>query len=133
MRALELKNVGDAPYKDIDMYNKETKAEIAAAYEAGLLIAKSGEFKPKETITRAELAVMLARAYALKKGESYKAKDNAPFKDISKLPTESKQAINFLYAFEIAQGSNGEFSPSGTTTRAQAAKMFVNFLKVVEK
>ena len=37
-----------------------------------------------------------------------------------------------LYDFEIAQGSNGVFNPGGTTTRAHAAKMFVNFLGVVE-
>ena len=132
VRALQLKNVSDAPFTDIGTYSKETKAEIAAAYEAGLLIAKSGEFAPSSTISREELAVMLARAYALKKGEPYVAKSNAPFKDIAKLPTESQQAITFLYDFEIAQGSNGAFSPSGTTTRAHAAKLFVNFLKIVE-
>lgn len=132
VRALQLKNVGDAPFTDIGTYNKETKAEIAAAYEANLLIAKSGKFAPAATISREELAVMLARAYALKKGEPYVTKNNAPFTDIAKLSTESQQAITFLYDFEIAQGSNGAFSPSGTTTRAHAAKLFVNFLKVVE-
>ena len=132
VRALQLKNVSDAPFTDIGTYSKETKAEIAAAYEAGLLIAKSGKFAPSATISREELAVMLARAYALKKGEPYVAKNNAPFTDIAKLPMESKQAITFLYDFEIAQGSNGAFSPTGTTTRAHAAKLFVNFLKVVE-
>lgn len=132
VRALQLKNVGDAPFTDIGTYNKETKAEIAAASEAGLLIAKSGKFAPSATISREELAVMLARAYTLKKGEPYVAKSYAPFKDIAKLPTESRQAITFLYDFEIAQGSNGAFSPTGTTTRAHAAKLFVNFLKVVE-
>lgn len=132
VRALQLKNVSDAPFTDIDTYSKETKDEIAAAYEAGLLITKSGKFAPSATISREELAVMLARAYALKKGEPYVAKSNAPFKDIATLPTESQQAITFLYDFEIAQGSNGAFSPSGTTTRAHAAKLFVNFLKVLE-
>lgn len=133
VRALHLKNVSEAPFTDISMYNKETQNEIAAAYEARLLIAKSGEFAPSAKISREELAIMLARAYALKNGEPYVPKEYAPFKDIEKLPIESQQAITFLYDFEIAQGSNGMFNPNGSTTRAHAAKMFINFLKVVEK
>ena len=132
VRALQLKNVGDAPFTDISKYHKDTQAEIAAAYEAGLLITKSGKFAPSATISREELAVMLARAYALKKGEPYVAKNNAPFTDIAKLSTESQQAITFLYDFKIAHGSNGAFNPTGKTMRAHAAKLFVNFLKVVE-
>ena len=132
VRALQLKNVGDAPFTDISKYHKDTQAEIAAAYEAGLLITNSGKFAPSATISREELAVMLARAYALKKGEPYVAKNNAPFTDIAKLSTESQQAITFLYDFKIAQGSNGAFNPTEKTMRAHAAKLFVNFLKVVE-
>ena len=130
VRTLQLKNVGDAPFTDISKYHKDTQAEIAAAYEA--VITNSGKFAPTATISREELAEMLARAYALKKGEPYVAKNNAPFTDIAKLSTESQQAITFLYDFKIAQGSNGAFNPTGKTMRAHAAKLFVNFLKVVE-
>ena len=75
---------------------------------------------------------MLARAYKVKTNKSYSVKTIAPFTDIKKLSKEAQQAITFLYDFEIAQGSNGVFNQSGTTTRAHAAKMFVNFLDVVE-
>lgn len=132
VRALHLHSDSDAPYTDINKYNDETKSEIAAAYEAGLLIAKSGKFAPSSAISREELAIMMARAYALKVGEPYTALNIAPFKDIAKLPKESQQAITFLYDFEIAQGSNGVFNPIGKTTRAHAAKMYVNFLKAME-
>ena len=75
---------------------------------------------------------MLARPFKVKTNESYSVKIIAPFTDIKKLSPEAQQAITFLYDFEIAQGSNGVFNPSGTTPRAHAAKMFVNFLGVVE-
>lgn len=132
VRALKLENKGNAPFTDITSYNQATKNEIAAAFEANILLKNSGEIAPSEKISREELAIMLSRAYALKTGKSYNAKVIAPFKDIKQLSTESQQAITFLYDFEIAQGSNGEFTPAGTTTRAHAAKMFVNFLSVVK-
>lgn len=132
VRALNLKNKGTAPFTDITGYEQTTKNEIAAAYEAKLLVKKSGKFAPSQKILREELAIMLVRAYALKTGINYSAKTTAPLTDIKQLTSESQQAITFLYDFEIAQGSNGVFNPSGTTTRAHASKMFVNFLSVVK-
>lgn len=132
VRSMQLENKSAAPFTDIVGYAKETKDEIAAAYEAGLLLSTSGKFAPSAKISREELAVMLARAYTLQAGKPYVSSKIAPFKDIAKLVKESQRAIEFLYNNEIAQGSNGLFNPAGTTTRAHAAKMFVNFLQVVE-
>lgn len=132
VRALGLENRGAAPFTDITAYEQATKNEIAAAHEANILVMTSGKFAPSAKISREELAIMLARAYKVKTNESYSVKIIAPFTDIKKLSPEAQQAITFLYDFEIAQGSNGVFNPSGTTTRAHAAKMFVNFLGVVE-
>ncbi|MFE3574342.1 S-layer homology domain-containing protein [Lysinibacillus sp. NPDC059133] len=133
VRALHLTNSGNAPFTDISSYNDETKQEIAAAYEANLLMVKSNKFSPSSPISREELAVMLAKAYTHKTGKSYIPKNIASFNDIAKLSKESQQAITFLYDFEIAQGANGSFNPNDFITRAHAAKMYVNFLKVVEE
>lgn len=131
VRALHL--TGSAsPFTDIENYNETTQKEIAAAYEAGLLVATGNKLAPTEKISRQELAIMLHRAYALKTGVTYEAKELAPLKDIASLDNEAQQAITFLYNFEIAQGSDGWFKPVSTTTRAHAAKMFVQFLNVVE-
>ena len=132
VRALNLENKGKAPFTDIASYDQATKNEIAAAFEANLLVKKSDKFAPSEVISREELAVILARAYALKTGESYQPKVKAPFTDMDTLSSEAQQAISFLYDFKIAQGSNGKFDSAGTTTRAHASKMFVNFLTVVK-
>jgi len=131
VRSLNLTSTGDSPFTDIQAYNESTRKEIAAAYEANLLTVKLGKFSPSSPITREELAIMLKRAYTFKTGQAYSQGKIAPLNDISKLSNESKNAITFLYDFEIAQGSNGAFLPSNSLTRAHAAKMFNNFLKVV--
>ncbi|WP_052344320.1 S-layer homology domain-containing protein [Bacillus ndiopicus] len=133
VRALNLKSTESAPFTDISSYKDETKLEIAAAYEANLLMTKSNKFSPSSPISREELAVMLTNAYKLKTGNSYISKNIAPLNDIAKLPEDSQQAITFLYDFEIAQGANGSFNPTNSITRAHAAKMYINFLKVVDK
>ncbi|MEK4486138.1 S-layer homology domain-containing protein [Psychrobacillus sp. FSL H8-0484] len=133
VRSLNLTSTGDAPFTDIQGYNESTKKEIAAAYEANLLTVKLGKFSPSSPITREELAIMLNRAYTFKTGQAYASSKIAPLNDIANLSNESKKAITFLYDFDIAQGSNGAFQPSNSLTRAHAAKMFNNFLKVVDE
>ncbi len=133
VRSLHLTSSGNTPFTDINSYKEETKREIAAAYDANILMVKSNKFLPSSPISREELAVMLANAYSHKTGKPYTSKTIAPLNDIAKLSKESQQAITFLYDFEIAQGSNGSFNPTNFITRAHAAKMYVNFLKVVEE
>ncbi|TKI51513.1 hypothetical protein FC752_21755 [Lysinibacillus varians] len=132
VRAFNLTSSKNAPFTDISSYNDETKQEIAAAYEANLLV-KSEKFAPSSPILRKELAVMLANAYTYKTGRPYIPTNIAPLNDIAELSKESQQAITFLYDFDIAQGANGSFNPTNFITRAHAAKMYINFLKVVEE
>ncbi|AVK84246.1 hypothetical protein C3943_12020 [Lysinibacillus sp. B2A1] len=133
VRSLHLTSSGNTPFTDINSYKEETKREIAAAYDANILMVKSNKFLPSSPISREELAVMLTNAYSHKTGKPYTSKTIAPLNDIAKLSKESQQAITFLYDFEIAKGSNGSFNPTNFITRAHAAKMYVNFLKVVEQ
>lgn len=131
VRALELEG-SESPFTDIGNYNATTKQEIAAAYEAGLIVTAGPELKPTAKISRQELAVMLHRAYRLQTGAAYEMEKLAPLKDIASLNAEAQQAITFLYDFDIAQGADGWYKPASTTTRAHAAKMFVQFLQVVK-
>lgn len=130
-RALKLQHAEPAPYSDISKYSKETQGEIAALYEAGIIASNNGKFNPDRKLTRAELALMLARGYYYHTGQRYEAAAWAPFADIAALNDETKQAVTFLYDYKIAEGSNGKFNPSGYTTRAHAAKMFVGFYQLV--
>ena len=101
VRALGLTAKGTAPFADVTSFAEATKGEIAAAYEAGIIKGNNGLFKPNDKVTRMQLALMLARAYAYKQGQAYASSQQAPFSDITQYNDESKQAVAMLYAFEL--------------------------------
>ncbi|WP_431028182.1 S-layer homology domain-containing protein [Lysinibacillus sp. LZ02] len=132
-RALQLEATAAVPFKDMTTYAIETQSEVAAAYEAEIVKGAGTLFKPSEKITRAEVAMMMHRAYIHITGEQYEPTQVAPFTDIETYNDEYKQAITFLYDFDIATGvgNTGKFNPAGYLTRAQAAKIIVNFYETV--
>ncbi len=134
-RVLDLEAKNSVPFYDMGKYNRVTQKEVAAAYEAGIIHGVGGNlFKPDDNISRAQLALMLHRAYEHASGEKYVPKKVATFTDISSYNEVYKDAISFVYDFKIAEGTgNGEFKPKEYVTRAQAAKMIVNFYKLLEK
>ena len=89
-------------------------------------------FNPSGNITRPQVAIMMHRAYEHLTGETYEPQVIAPFTDISAYYAETQQAITFLYDSKIATGVSAEkFNPAGYVTRAQAAKIIVNFYESV--
>lgn len=132
VRGLELTTDQSSPFKDIGSYAKETQAEIAAAYQHGIIIGQQGNFNPSGEVTRAQMALMLHRAYEHKTGKKYVAAQKAPYSDFGNYDEETVNAISMLYELEIATGSNGRYNPNQSTTRAHAAKMFVNFFESLE-
>lgn len=116
-------------FVDISTYPEEIQAEVAKVAGLGIVAGEKGYFKPEDKVTRAQLAVMIARAYAVKTGEAYIPKQVAPFKDIVDYNEETQTAITLLYDLGMVQGTgNGAFSPSSEVTRAQAAKIILGFL-----
>ena len=132
VRALDLKAEKAAPFTDIGNYAAETQAEIAAAYKYQIVKGSNGKFMPGESVTRAQLALMIKRAYELKSTQPYIPTEMAPFSDFGNYDAETKNAITMLHKFGIANGSDGKYMPSKATTRGQAAKMFVNFGKLAK-
>ncbi len=130
VRALGLTTDEVAPFTDMVNYAEKTKADINAAYKYGIVRGNNGYFKPNDKVTRAQLALMIERAYELSTGVAYKASQVAPFSDLGNYNAETINAISMLYEFNIASGSDGKFMPNNATTRAQAAKMFVNFMSL---
>ena len=128
VRALGLKTDEAAPFADIRYYAKETQAEIAAAYKYGIIKGDGNKFNPQDKVTRAQLALMIHRAYSFVNGKPYEATTIAPFNDLGNYNSETIKAISMLYELKIVDGDNGKFNPSQPTTRAHAAKMLVNFL-----
>lgn len=128
VRALDLKTDKKAPFLDTQKYAASTQAEIAAAYHNGLIKGIDGKFMPTQQVTRAQMALMLYRAYEVKNGEAYKFKQVAPFRDIHSYNMEAVKAMSMLYDLKMANGENGKFMPGNSTSRAHAMKMLIEFL-----
>ena len=85
-----------------------------------------GAYHPYDIITRAEFAVMLARAIDLD-GRTY-ADVQLPYADLDEIPASAIPALKALYAENIMRGANGEdgqlyLMPNSGLTRAHASAM----------
>ncbi|WP_308636716.1 S-layer homology domain-containing protein [Paenibacillus silvisoli] len=98
---------------------------VAAASEAGIIKGRTAtSFAPKATITRAEMAVMVARALEATKGVKASADDLKAldaFKDASAINASLKDGVAFAANNGLVVGDKGKFNPNATATRAQAA------------
>ncbi|WP_271755183.1 S-layer homology domain-containing protein [Cohnella sp. JJ-181] len=98
---------------------------IAVAAEQGIINGKSpSTFAPNATITRAEMATMIARA--LKVTQDLKDIDNVEaalsvFKDANKIGSAFRSSVAWAAASDIIIGANGKFLPNDNATRAEAA------------
>ncbi|AZN38594.1 S-layer homology domain-containing protein [Paenibacillus albus] len=98
---------------------------VAAASEAGIIKGRTAtSFAPKATITRAEMAVMVARALEATKGVKASAGDLKAleaFKDANAISASLKDGVAFAANNGLVVGDKGKFNPNATATRAQAA------------
>ncbi len=86
-----------------------------------------GNFAPEATITRQDMAVMMAKAYKLQYGEDMKGSADA-FADSIMISEYATQAVYAAKYHEIVGGfADGSFRPTQTATRAQAAQMLRSF------
>ncbi len=82
---------------------------------------EDGSFRPNNSITREEMAVMTLRA-AEAAGRSLPAKTSVSFSDADQISEYAKDAVNKLAAAQIINGmGDGTFAPQQTANRAQAA------------
>ena len=112
-----------------------TNGELMAAVQYGLVVGKdNGTFAPYEKLTRAQAAVMIARAMELDflnfdPANLDSAKKLTDFKDANKISNRSKSGIEAVYQAGIMAGKkNGTFDPNGYTKRDQMAKILAEFL-----
>lgn len=130
-RALKLEAKGQTTFSDLGNVNPTTQKEITALAEAGIVKGANGKFNPNTKVTRAQLALMFARAYNLQ--HDAKAGLKAEFSDIAQYNTETKDAIALMKDLKIVSGSNGKFMPSNNATRAHMAKMLSNYIPYVKE
>jgi heme-binding NEAT domain protein len=109
------------PFTDID--NVFSKDEILALYAAGITTGTTATtFSPNKNITRAQFAVMIARALNI---QSAKA---TAFKDVKGQWYENE--VQALAEVGIVTGVNATtFNPNANITRQQAAAMILRMLE----
>lgn len=115
------------PFKDIKTTNPYAD-EIAAAYAAGIINGKSpAAFDPEATITREEIATMLARALTAYNGKSAVAQPAAviaAFTDGAKISKWAASSVALTKSMHLFEGFGDQsFRPAQTASKAEAAAL----------
>ncbi|WP_438346980.1 S-layer homology domain-containing protein [Paenibacillus sp. FA6] len=121
-RALQLPAIEDEA--SISFHDQESipawaRPMIKAALAEGFITGyPDGTFRPGQTITRTEMAVMLSKAMKW----DTKGKQNLTFVDVVSIPAWALPYVALVYERGLIQGRGGNlFVPDGITTRAEAA------------
>ncbi|WP_046179802.1 bifunctional 2',3'-cyclic-nucleotide 2'-phosphodiesterase/3'-nucleotidase [Domibacillus tundrae] len=110
----------ESPFVDV---KGRLKQDVAAAYEAGITAGTTAKtFEPAKSITRAEMAAMLVRAYEKEHGR-VTVSGSMPFTDVAQYRGSIQESIHKAYQLGLMEGTGKIFKPGDTATRAQAAKV----------
>lgn len=134
VRSLGLEATEETPFKDVDKLRDDIQAEVAAAYEAGIIQGKTDTtFEPNTPVKRYEMTLMLKRAYDYLTGEDYVLESDSPFTDLSMLPEEGEFSVDMAYELGLVIGYDDKFKPVDSATRAEAAKVISLFLSTLSE
>ncbi|WP_313016317.1 S-layer homology domain-containing protein [Acetoanaerobium noterae] len=101
---------------------KEIRKAVSAGYVAGFA---DGTFKPNETVTREQMAVMLNNLYKLENKNS-----NININDIEKVSPWAQQSVKNILSYGVMSGyADGNFGSKGEITRAEAVVALHNITK----
>ncbi|WP_346817487.1 S-layer homology domain-containing protein [Bacillus paramobilis] len=122
----EVKSDYKNPYSDISAGTTMFQKEILALTEMGIFVGDGkGTFRPKESLTRAEMSVILQKAFKLE------VKAPHTFNDIDAAHWWAKEAISALQSNGVAAGNNlGGFDPSGVLTRESYAQLLYKAMQI---
>ncbi|HDR7605199.1 hypothetical protein S3E15_02139 [Bacillus mycoides] len=117
----EAKSEYKNPYSDISEGTTMFQNEILTLTDMGIFVGDGkGTFRPKESLTRAEMAVILQKAFKLK------VKANHTFNDVPK-DHWANDAISALESNGVAAGNGaGAFNPTSVLTREEYAQFLFN-------
>jgi hypothetical protein len=106
---------------------------VQAAADSGLIEGDGDVFRPDDTMTREEMAVILVRAHSKRNGTSSKQGVLERFEDQEEISEWAVDAVNTAVALGVVQGmSETQFMPQADATRAQAAVMIGRLDKILE-
>jgi hypothetical protein len=114
-------------FTDHDQIGEWAKQAVEQAVQAGIIGGyDDGSFQPNTQITRAQMAVMIARALTLQTNSS----TSTAFADDEAIPQWAKGAVEEIRKLGIVNGRGGNrFVANETTTRAEAT---VTLLRTME-
>ncbi len=114
-------------FTDRDQISTWAAKAIALADELGLMSGfEDGSFRPKAELTRAQLAVLLARAIGAEPSEGADGNDYA---DEASIPSWALPATRLLQELGIMTGRAGNrFAPNETVSRAEAITAILRWI-----
>ncbi|WP_158289287.1 hemoblobin-interacting domain-containing protein [Paenibacillus flagellatus] len=112
------------PFSDSQQIGAWARASVAQAVASGIIEGfDDGSFRPDAEITRAEVAVMIAKALKLPIDPNV----STSFADDQAIPTWAKGALAALAKRGVMNGKGAnEFDPAGKATRAEAVTVLLN-------
>ncbi|HHY22072.1 MAG TPA: S-layer homology domain-containing protein [Bacilli bacterium] len=128
VNALKLEGAAaSSEFSDDKQIGAWAKQAIDRALQAGIIAGyDDGSFRPSAAITRAEMAVMFARAMDLQ----INTNAVSPFADDKAIPEWAKGAVDALHRIGIVNGrGKNRFDPNGPVTRAEATAMLIRMLE----
>ncbi|QTH40478.1 S-layer homology domain-containing protein [Cohnella sp. LGH] len=116
----------ESGFTDVAGIGEWARKGVAQASQAGIVSGYAdGSFRPNTNVSRAEIAVMLARASRLSLPEG----SPTSFADDRDIPAWAKAAAEELNRLELMKGRGGSFfRPKESATRAEAATVMLRFV-----
>jgi hypothetical protein len=131
---VDLSGYTSSRFTDVDM-GKYYGAAAAWASENGRAAGHgNGLFAPEDSITREQTAVMLANYIRIRNIELAAVRPEAVYyADDSQISLWAREAVYKMQSCGLMTGGSGNlFEPGNITTRAAAAKVFLNFVTAAE-
>lgn len=114
-------------FSDVDE-NEWYAPYVGGAFTMGCIKGENGIFRPNDSITREDAAVIAYRFSA----DNITDNGTAQFADYNDIADYAKNAVNVLSKAKIINGfTDGSFKPKANTTRAEAAKIIYEIMKAV--
>ena len=127
VRALNISAPGEMTFTDVAEGAWYAESIKIAAY-AGLIQGYEGQFRPEDTITREEMAVVIAKGNQFLGHTAEKGAINR-FTDQSEIAGWARDSVDIAATAGIISGmDDGRFAPGENATRAQASSMIQRLL-----
>lgn len=126
--AFELEQSAEPSFEDVNegdwYYNF-----VSMAKSAGIVNGDGNKFNPDENITRQDIAVMLFR---ILENKGITVEEEKEFADMNEVSEYAQTAVAKMAGAGIINGFDGDFEPTRFATRAEAAKIVFETLRLVK-